>query len=137
VAYSAVGPEPRTHRVVNDSAANTLQFIVIELRRAKPSGSAIWSRDGVPQYVQVFDNPRMRAWRLILESGQSVPAISQADKGVRVVVRGGLLTTTMPGVQDQQLALRPGDFAVQQAGATRALRNDGADTIELVELELK
>jgi hypothetical protein len=40
-------------------------------------------------------------------------------------------------VQDQQLALRPGDFTVQQAGATRALRNDGTDTIELVELELK
>jgi quercetin dioxygenase-like cupin family protein len=135
--YSAVGDEPRTHRVVNDGDTSTLQIIVIELRRAKPSGRGTSSRDEVPQYVQVFDNPRMRAWRLILQPGQSVPAISQADKGVRVVVRGGLLTTTMPGVQDQQLALRPGDFTVQQAGATRALRNDGTDTIELVELELK
>lgn len=135
--YSAVGDEPRTHRVVNDGDTSTLQIIVVELRRSNPSGSAASSRDGVPQYVQVFDNPRMRAWRLILEPGQSVPAIPQVDKGVRVVVRGGLLTTQTPGVQDQQLALRPGDFAVQPAGTTRALRNDGTDTIELVELELK
>ena len=90
-----------------------------------------------PEYVQIFDNPRMRAWRLILAPGQSAASISQANKGVRVVVRGGLLTTMMPGLQDQQLALRTGDFAVQPVGATRALKNSGTETIELVEIELK
>lgn len=137
VAYSAVGPEPRTHRVVNDSAASSMQFIVIELRRPDPAGTASSARDGAPQYVQVLDHPRMRAWRLVLQPGQSVPAIQQTDKGVRVVVRGGLLTTMTPGLLDQRLAVRSGDVAVQAAGATRALRNDGTDTIELVELELK
>lgn len=135
-AYSPVGAEPRTHRVVNGDKG-TFQIIVVELRRAKPSGNAISSRDAAPQYVQVLDNPRMRAWRLVLEPGQSAPSISQGDKGVRVVVRGGLLTTMTPGLQDQHLALRPGDFAVQPAGATRALKNSGTDTIELVEMELK
>ena len=135
-AYSAVGAEPRTHRVVNGDKS-TFQIIVVELRRSKPSGNAISSRDAAPQYVQVFDNSRMRAWRLILEPGQSAPAIAQGNKGVRVVVRGGLLTTITAGLQDQQLALRPGDFAVQPAGMTRALKNDGTETIELVEMELK
>lgn len=79
----------------------------------------------------------MRAWRLVLAPGQSVPAIAQGNKGVRVVVRGGLLTTITPGKQDQHLALRPGDFAVQAGGATRALENGGTETIELVEIELK
>jgi len=79
----------------------------------------------------------MRAWRLILEPGQSAPAISQGSKGVRVVVRGGLLTTITSDLQDQQLALRPGDFAVQPADTTRALKNSGTETIELVEMELK
>jgi mannose-6-phosphate isomerase-like protein (cupin superfamily) len=135
-AYSPVGAEPRTHRVVNGDKS-TFQIIVVELRRANPSGNAISSRDSAPQYVQILDNPRMRAWRLVLEPGQSAPAISQGDKGVRVVVRGGLLTTMTPGSQDQSLALRPGDFAIQPAGATRALKNGGTDTIELVEMELK
>ena len=134
--YSAVGAEPRTHRVVNGDKS-TFQIIVVELRRAKPSGQAVSSRDAAPQYVQILDNARMRAWRLILEPGQSVPAISQGGKGARVVVRGGVLTTISPGLPDQVLALRPGDFAAQPAGATRALRNDGTEAIELVEMELK
>jgi mannose-6-phosphate isomerase-like protein (cupin superfamily) len=135
-AYSQVGAEPRIHRVVNDGEG-VFQIIVIELRRATPSGTSTSSRDLAPQYKLILDNPRLRAWRLVLAPGESAPAVSQSNKGVRVVVRGGLLTTIAPGLQDQQLALRPGDFAVQAAGTTRALRNGGDGTIELVEVELK
>lgn len=135
-AYSPVGDQPRIHRVINDGDG-VFQIIVIELRRPNPIGTAVSSREAVPQYVQILDNPRLRAWRLILAPGQSVPAIPQGNKGVRVVVRGGLLTTLAPGLQDQQLALRPGDFAVQEPGTTRALKNGGTETIELVEVELK
>jgi len=133
--YSAVGDEPRVHRVVNSN--ETTQLIVIEIRRAKPLGNATSSRETAPQYVQIVDNPRVRAWRLILEPGQSVPAISQGGNGVRVVVRGGLLTTTTPTWPDQTLALKAGDFALQSSSVTRALRNSGSETIELVEMELK
>ena len=134
--YSAVSAEPRIHRVVN-SDKGIYQIIVLELRRSSPLGTAISSRDNAPQYVQIFDNSRMRAWRLILEPGQSTPSISQTNKGVRVVVRGGLLTTITPDLQDQNLALQPGDFALQQVGTKRALKNGGTETIELVEIELK
>ena len=134
--YSAVGAEPRIHRVVNGDKS-TYQIIVVELRRSKPLRNTISSRDSAPQYVQIFDNSRMRAWRLILEPGQSAPAISQDNKGIRVVVRGGVLTTITPSLRDQNLALRPGDFAVQPTGAPRALKNSGTETIELVEIELK
>ena len=50
---------------------------------------------------------------------------------------GGLLTTTSSGYPDQTLKLEAGDFAIQNGGATRALRNSGKEIIELVELELK
>ncbi len=134
--YSAVGADPRVHRVVNGDKS-TYQIIVVELRRSNPLGNAIPSRETASQYVQILDNPRIRAWRLMLEPGQSAPAISQGGKGIRVVVRGGLLTTMTSGLQDQVLALRPGDFAVQPIGVPRALANRGTETIELVEIELK
>lgn len=134
--YGAMGNEPRTHRIVNGDKG-IAHFIVIELRRAKPWGTPVSSRESAPQYVQIVDNLRLRAWRLILEPGQSVPAVTQGNKGVQVVVRGGLLTTVRSGSPDQVLFLRPGDYAIQQAGATRALKNAGTDTIELVEMELK
>lgn len=135
-AYSPVGDQRRVHRIVNGDKG-IFQIIVVELRRAAPLGDQISSRVGAPQYVQIVDNPRMRAWRLILEPGQSVPSILQSGKGVRVVVRGGLLKTVTPGIADQSLVLQPGEFAVQPAGSTRALSNVGSETLELVEMELK
>ncbi len=136
ILYSPVGTAPRIHRVVNEGES-PYQIIVVQLQRAAPFGTAVSSRDSAPQYETILDNPRLRAWRLVLGPGQSVPAISQGNKGVRVVVRGGLLTTLTPGLQDQQLALRPGDFAIQPSGTTRALKNGGDETIELVEIEFK
>lgn len=134
--YSAIGAEPRVHRIVNGDEGSS-HFIVVELRRASPAGDAVSSREGAPQYEQMVDNERMRAWRLILAPGQFVPSISQGGEGLRVVVRGGLLTTTTAGVPDQTLLVQAGDFAMQSSGSTRALRNSGTETIELVEIELK
>lgn len=134
--YSAIGGEPRVHRVVNGDDGPS-HFIVIELRRANPAGDVVSSRESAPQYEQIVDNERMRAWRLILAPGQSVPSISQGGEGLRVVVRGGLLTTTTADVPDQTLFLQPGDFAMQSRGTARALRNSGTETIELIEIELR
>lgn len=134
--YSAIGAEPRVHRIVNGDEGPS-HFIVVELRRPSPVGDAVSSRDGASQYVQIVDNERMRAWRLILEPGQSAPSISQGGEGLRVVVRGGSLTTATAGVPDQTLFLQAGDFAMQSPGTTRALRNSGTETIELIEIELK
>lgn len=135
-SYGAIEPKHLTHRVVNDGDGPR-HLVVTELRRAKPLGTGVSTREAAPQYARIVDNRRLRAWRLILQPGESAPAITQRGKGVRVVVRGGLLTTTMPGLGDQQLVLRAGDFAVQPAGAARALKNTGTEPIELVELELK
>jgi mannose-6-phosphate isomerase-like protein (cupin superfamily) len=134
--YGTVGAEPRTHRIVNGDKG-VAQFVVVEMLRPNPLGSAVSSREAAPQYVQIIDNPRLRAWRLTLAPGQSVPAITQASKGVQIIVRGGLLTTIRPGSPEQVLYLQAGDVSVQPAGASRALKNEGAETIELVELELK
>jgi len=136
VGYGAMGNEPRTHRIVNGDKG-IAHFVVVELRRAKPLGTPVSSRESAPQYVQIVDNARLRAWRLTLEPGQSVPAITQGNKGVQVVVRGGLLTTVRANTPDQVLFLRAGDVSIQSAGATRALKNGGTESIELVEMELK
>lgn len=135
-AFGDLGGESRVHRVVN-SDKSIAQFIVVELRRTKPKGKLVSSREVSKQYMQIVDNPRLRAWRLILEPGQSTASISQVGKGIRIVVRGGMLSTISPGIPDQVLVLRPGDFSVQPPSFTRALTNTGTETIELVEMELK
>lgn len=135
-AFGSLGGEPTVHRVVNGDK-RVSQFIVVELLRTRPRGSVVSSREASTRYTQITDNARLRAWRLVLEPGESAATVSQVGKGIRVVVRGGLLSTRSPGYPDQVLALRTGEFAVQTSGFTRALANAGSETIELVEMELK
>ena len=134
VGYNVMTAEPFIHRVVNGDS-RTCHIVAIELRRAVPSGSALSTRPA--DYVQIFDNARMRAWRLIVSPGQSVPVMNQGANGVRVVVRGGSLVTSRAGVANQMLELQKGDASMQLPGESRALRNAGATSIELVEIELK
>jgi quercetin dioxygenase-like cupin family protein len=136
VNYSADSQHPVTHRGSN---VGTTPFhnIVVALLQPKASGFPVDSRAGVPAYVQVVDSDRVRAWRLILDPGQSVPAVTQTAPGLRVVVDGGEIVETVPGELDRSRALRNGDFFWQDAGVTRAIRNNGSTRVEFVEIELK
>ena len=80
---------------------------------------------------------RVRGWRLVLDPGQSVPAITQQSPGARIVVDGGILVERMPDQPDRMMNLQRGDFFWQDAKATRSLCNAGSTRIELVELELR
>jgi hypothetical protein len=56
---------------------------------------------------------------------------------VRIVVKGGELVEGVQGKPDHKLNLKYGDFAWQNAGPVRTMRNAGKSTVELVEFELK
>lgn len=134
VGFNVMTTEPFVHRVVNGDT-RPYHVVAIEIRRPVPLGEPISDRG--QGYAQIFDNMRVRAWRTVLKPGEAVPALKQMANGVRVVVQGGMLVTIQPGMPDQTLAIKKGDFAFQTAGSTRALRNIGNTMIELVELELK
>jgi hypothetical protein len=136
VNYSADSRTPVTHKGSN-VGTTTFHNIVIALLKPQASGFAAGSRASVPAYAQVVDSDRARAWRLILEPGQAVGAISQGAPGLRVVVDGGEIVETVPGELDRARALKSGDFFWQDAGVTRAIRNAGTTRVEFVEIELK
>jgi hypothetical protein len=109
--------------------------IVVELLYPTPGRFTAGTRG--QGYTQVLDNERVRIWRLVLEPGQTAPAITQSAPGVRVVIDGGELVESVPGKADRHKAPREGEFFWQDAGQTRAVRNVGMTRIELIELELK
>ena len=134
VGFTAYSKKRFIHKSTN-TAATPYQNIVIALLKPKPAGLAPATRpDG---YVQVFDNERARAWKLALEPGQSVGAITQSAPGLRVVIDGGEIAEIVPGQPDRGLALRLGDFYGQEPGATRGICNIGTTRIEIAEFELK
>ena len=135
VSFTAYSKKSFTHKSTN-VAATPFHNIVIALLQPQPSGLAPAPRE-VAGYTQLFDNERARAWRLVLEPGQSVEAITQKAPGMRVVIDGGEIAEIVPGEPDRGQWLRLGDFYWQEPGATRGIRNIGTTRVEVVEFELK
>jgi hypothetical protein len=135
VGFTAFSKKPMTHKTMN--VGNTpFQNIVIGLLKPEPGNFAPDARD-VAGYTQLFDNERARAWRLVLEPGQTAGAITQKAPGLRVVVDGGEIAEIIQGEPDRGQLLRLGDFYWQEPGATRAVRNIGATRVNIVEIEIK
>ena len=134
VTYTAYSKKAMTHRV-NNMGATAFHNIVITLRDAQPGRFSPGLRRRCR--LQIIDNERVRAWRLVLEPGQTAAAITQNAPGLRVIIDGGEIAEIAPGEPDRGMALRLGDFYWQEPGATRAVRNIGTTRVELVEFELK
>lgn len=136
VGFTDYGPKPRIHQAEN--IGNTpYHSILLIFNSPKPSGFAPSSRSDVAGYEQVLDNDRVRSWRLVLEPGQSVSAITQQAPGFRIIVSGGQLVESVPGQPDRAMNPRLGEFYWQDPGVTRSIGNTGTTRIEFVESELK
>ena len=136
-AYTAYGKDgSRTHKAANvgQTPFHNISFI---FRNRDPWRLTASSRTEVPPYVQIMDNERVRGWRLVLEPGQSVAAITQTAPGLRVVLDGGELIESVPGHADRGWVLSTGETYWQDSGVTRALRNIGTTRIEIEEFEIK
>ncbi len=132
-AYSK-GP-PRTHKATNmgETPFHNVSFL---FNTAQP-GRFMPSTRNVQGYTQVMDNERVRGWRLVLEPGETAPAITQSAPGIRIVLDGSEIAELVAGEPDRGMNLRTGEFYWQDAGTTRAIKNTGTARLELIEFELK
>ena len=127
---------PRTHKASNmgETPFHNVSFI---LNYPAPGRFSPSSRAGVSGYTQIMDNDRVRGWRLVLEPGQTAGAFTQTAPGLRIVLAGSEIAELVPGQPDRGMNLRLGEFYWQDAGVTRAVRNNGTTPLELFEFELK
>ena len=135
VGMNELGTGPYIHEVSN-GAAGPYHVIGIELRRPAPIGALITPRGPETRFSQIHDHPRLRAWRLILQPGETAPALRTIGTGVRIFVHGGSLTITRPDKPGQQQLVAAGDFE-PLVPENRGLTNSGDTPIELVDVELK
>jgi hypothetical protein len=135
VQWAPYAAQPNVHavRVTGDGVFHN---VVVELRQAAPLGASPGSRES-GGYSMVLDNPRVRAWRLVLAPGERAAPITQVAPGLRIVVRGSEIVEHIDGRPARGMALGAGEFYWQDAGVTRAIENAGATPLEVVELELK
>jgi quercetin dioxygenase-like cupin family protein len=127
---------PRTHKASNVGPTPFHNIDVI-FQKPQPAGFTAGSRAGVAGYTQIMDNERLRAWRVALEPGQSLAAITQQAPGLRIVIDGGIIAENVPGQPERGMLLKAGDFFWQDSGVTRAVSNTGTTRVEFLEYELK
>jgi len=130
--YSKEGE--RTHKASN---VGSTHFHNVSFVFASPRPSGFTPSTRGMGYEQLLDNERFRAWRLVLQPGQSAPAIKQGAPGMRVVVAGGELTESVAGQPDRGMKPATGEFFWQEAGTTRSVRNSGTTRLEILEVEMK
>jgi quercetin dioxygenase-like cupin family protein len=136
VNYVAYSKKAITHKVSN-VGSTPFHNVVLSLMYPEPGRFTAGARADVAGYTQILDNERVRGWRLVLEPGQSVAAITQKAPGIRVVIDGGELAESVPGQAERGMAPKSGEFFWQEPDVTRAIRNTGTSRIQLVEFELK
>ena len=136
VGYTEFSKKAQTHRGQN-VGPTAFHNVVAALLQPQSGRFTAGSRANVAAYQQVVDSPRVRAWRLKLDPGQSAAAITQSAPGMRIVVDGGIISETAPDGFERDWGLRMGEFFWQEPGATRALKNTGTSPITIVEFELK
>jgi hypothetical protein len=136
VSFSYYSKQETVHNVAT-IGATPFHNIVIALMYPQPGRFTAGTRTDAAGYTQILDNPRVRGWRLVLEPGQSAPAITQSAPGIRVVIDGGEIIESVPGQPERGMAPKYGEFYWQETGTTRAVLNDGMSRIEFVEFEFK
>jgi hypothetical protein len=136
VNFVTYSKKAMTHKVMN-VGPTPFHNVVLTIMYPEPGRFTAGARVDVAGYVQILDNERVRGWRLVLEPGQSVAAITQKAPGIRVVIDGGELAENVPGQAERGMAPKSGELFWQEPGATRAIRNTGTSRIQLVEFELK
>jgi hypothetical protein len=136
VNFVAYSKKAMTHKVMN-VGPTPFHNVVLTIMYPEPGRFTAGARGEVAGYTQILDNERVRGWRLVLEPGQSVAAITQKAPGIRVLIDGGELAENVPGQAERGMAPKSGEFFWQEPGVTRAIRNTGTSRIQLVEFELK
>jgi hypothetical protein len=134
VNFTGYASNPIVHNV---AVTGDVPFhnIVVQLHGPDAHGYEVEMRG--EGYTQILDNERVRAWRLVLEPGETAPLIYQSAPGMRVVIEGGELAESTPDGYERRMVPHSGEFFWQEEGHLRAVRNVGNTRIELVELVIK
>jgi hypothetical protein len=134
VRFAYYTKTPGVHQIVNLENDHAMRLLGVAIVYPEPGRYTVSTRPA--KYEVALDNDRVRAWRLKLNPGESVPAIQQTAPGARIVVTGGMVAEKRTGKPDQPMVLRNHDFAVMVV-EERGIENIGDSPVELVEFELK
>jgi quercetin dioxygenase-like cupin family protein len=121
------------HRALN---IGTTPFHNFTIELLKPPAGAILSKG--PGREPVFENERVRVFRVTLEPGQSAAMHTHEVPGLAITLAAAELEITSQGKDKSDRVNRPvGDLTWRDGPVTHALKNVGKTRFEGVDVEFK
>ncbi len=135
--YSASTQGAYTHRFIN-LGPGTFRAIGIELLQPAPRGAgSAPPNPEQPGLATVLDNERVRAYRIVLQPGQTLGPVRIAGPSLRVALTDGVVVDDAPGAVPVETTLAPAKFAFSESSRITTLTNRGDQPLEMVEFEFK
>lgn len=124
-----------THQIEN-LGEGRVHYIDVELI-SSPGIKSEPTLNGLPGHTLIFENEKVRAYRVILQPGQSTGSHKHTLSFLNVSVTEGELVVETADKKSSKQKFSPGAFAWSDGPLTHSLRNGGTSTYEMVDLELK
>lgn len=126
---------PLTHRVANvgPTPFHNVTVEILSSPPATPTNAA--SLAGVTGHKLLFENERVRVYRLVLEPGQSTGMHTHELSGLGVAVSAGEIEIESTDGERQSVKLQPGEFSWHTGALTHSIKNVGSTRFEAVDIE--
>jgi hypothetical protein len=135
--YRAATQGTYTHRFIN-LGPGTFRAIGIELLTPLSVGQAeTASLPAQPGLTTVLDNERTRAYRIVLEPGQSLGPLALPGPGLLVGMTPGRLSYRLGDGEETRVDMSPAAFRFHEEASVVTLTNAGDQPLELVEFQFK
>lgn len=136
--YNASTQGAYTHRFINLGPGN-FRAIGIELLKPPGEGQGLAIAPIAPQagLATVVDNERVRAYRIVLQPGQSLGPVTLQGPSLRVALTDGVITDQRDGEAPVDVVMTPAQFSFSESARTLTMSNHGAQPMEWVEFEFK
>lgn len=135
VGFSTTATGPYTHRVTSQGDL-PLHVVDIEILNNAKLGSDAATAKRPESFKIVLENPRGRAYDLVLKPGESTAAFTRpANTGI-FAVSGGRVSETLDGKAPRLLDSEPGDFRWNDVPEKLTIANYSTKEEEFVEIEL-
>lgn len=134
--YSASTQGAYTHRFIN-LGPGTFRAIGIELLKPRSGGNPSPPLPDQHGLSTVLDNERVRAYRIVLEPGQSLGPLRIQGPSLRIALTPGTVADQLAGQDTTETSVTPAQFTFSESTRITTLSNHGKEPLELVEFEFR
>ena len=135
VGFSSTAPGPYAHRVIATGETD-FHGIAVELLSREPARQSMLARRNDPPFSVVLEAPRGRAYRIRLAPGVSTGSFERHGPSVLVAISAGRISEDVHGKAQRLWDFETGQFRWIDGPEELSVRNEGSESVDLVEIEI-